>query len=290
MATSALPPQSTTMAAFRPKGTVPKLPGMAHGATVTLNSQRFRTPIKIEFNVSSSQTAFNLLKEHCAILKLLVAKDPTIEIVPKDDQAHLTDLIQFPANEEAYNKLFGHAVQKQPTEARKMIIAHSVITNFKFTDLKFQNPALMEYMYKNKVWLKFNQSESLEISALGFIQDVHPRVTFCDEFRNNLEEAVHLEMTADEIANIQELLPVKKKRDNMNDNPKPVLKLEVVARSIGFGNGDTRIKTDAFEVRIPIEIRIPIKEILTRLGNQGLIGPRGPARRAERRRRACYCS
>ena len=31
-----------------------------------------------------------------------------------------------------------------------MIIAHNLITNTKFSDLKFQNPALMDNMYKNK--------------------------------------------------------------------------------------------------------------------------------------------
>jgi hypothetical protein len=127
----------------------------------------------------------------------LVAKDPTMEIIPLKEQGQetFTDLLKFPANEEAYNKLFDHAVQKQPTEARKMLITHSLITNTKFTSLKFQNPVLMDYMYTHQIWLKLNQSESLEIKALGFIQDVHPRVTYQDDYRYNLEEAIHLEMT-----------------------------------------------------------------------------------------------
>ena len=265
-------PQPATMAAFRPKEAVPKSPGLAHGAKTTVNTQRFRTPIKIEFNVASSQTAFNLPKEHCAILKLLVAKDPTMEIVPsKAGQATFDDLLKFPANADAYNQLFDHSIQKQPTEARKVIIAHSLITSAKFTDLKFQNPALMEYMYKHKIWLKFNPSESLEIAALGFIQDVHPRITFHEDYRANLEEAIHLEMTADEIANIKALLPASNKRDNAGETLRPDIKLEVIARSIAFGNGAARIKTDAFEVRVPLEIRMPIKEILTRLGNTNTI-------------------
>jgi hypothetical protein len=96
-------------------------------------------------------------------------------ILSKEGQETFTDLLKFPANEEAYNELFDHAVQKQPTEARKMLlITHSLITNTKFTDLKFQNPTLMDYIYKHNIWLNFNQSESLEITALGFIQDVQP--------------------------------------------------------------------------------------------------------------------
>jgi hypothetical protein len=158
-----------------------------------------------------------------AILKLLVAKDPTMEMIPlQEDQETFTDLLKFPANKEAYNQRFDHhAVQNQPTEARKMLIAHSLITNTKFTNLKFQNPALMDYMYKHKIWLKLNQSESLEISALGFIQDVHPRATYRDDYRYNLEEAVHLEMTDTEREKIKEALPASKKRDNDGELLKP---------------------------------------------------------------------
>ena len=107
------------MAAFNPKDHPPALPNLAHGSVSTLNTVRYRTPIKIEFNVSSTQTAFNLPKEHCAILKLLVAKDPTMEIVPKNGQPHIIDLLQFPANEEGYNLLFDHAIQNNLPTPRK---------------------------------------------------------------------------------------------------------------------------------------------------------------------------
>ena len=259
------------MASFRPKAATATTPSTLHGTTATLNTQRFRTPIKIEFNVSSTQTAFNLPKEHCAILKLLVAKDPTMEIVPKDGKPNITNLLEFPANEEACGKLFDYAIQKQPADAKKMLIAHTLITNTKFSDLKFSNPALMDYMYQNKIWLKFNQSESLEISSLGFMQDVHPRISFRDDFRYHLDQAIHTEMTTAETEKIKELLVTSKKRDNTGDELKPEIRLEVMARHIGFGNGDARIKTDAFEIRVPLEIRIEIKEILTRLGNKGTI-------------------
>ena len=45
-----------------------------------------------------------------------------MEIVPKAGQPHITDLLQFPTNEEAYNILFDHAIQKQPADAKKMIL------------------------------------------------------------------------------------------------------------------------------------------------------------------------
>ena len=59
-----------------------------------------------------------------------------MEIVARNGQSHITDLPQFPATEEAYNLLFDHTIQKQPSNAKKMIIALNLITNTKFSDLK----------------------------------------------------------------------------------------------------------------------------------------------------------
>jgi hypothetical protein len=144
---------------------------------------------------------------------------------------------------------FDHAVQKQTGDAKKMITAHALITNTNFSDLKFQNPALMDSMHRNKIWRKHNQSESLEVSALGFIQDVHPRVSCRDDCRFHLEEAVHNEMTSDERTKINGLLPAGEKRDKTGNELKREIKVEVIARHIGFGNGDDRMKMDAFEIR-----------------------------------------
>jgi hypothetical protein len=98
-------------------------------------------------------------------------KDPTLEIVPsKEGKKQFSDLMAFPSNEEDYNALFEHAVvDKRPTEARKIIVKHSLITNMKFSNLKFQNAQLMDHMYKNKIWIRYNQSDTLQVAALGFV-------------------------------------------------------------------------------------------------------------------------
>jgi hypothetical protein len=200
MTTTADDPPPSTMATF-----IPNLPPnqttriAANGADNTQKNQRFKTPIKIEFAVAASQTTFNLVKAHQDIIKLLQGKDPTLEIVPsKAGKAPFKDIHKFPANEKDHNEHFDHAVQKQPTEARKILVSHSLITNLKFSELKFQNAKLMDHTFKNKIYIRHNQSESLEIAALGFIQNVHPRITFRDTFAHNLGEAIHLEMTDNE--------------------------------------------------------------------------------------------
>ena len=129
----------------------------------------------------------------------------------------------------------------------------------------------MDYMYKNKICLKFNQSESLKVAALDFIQDVHPRIAFRDDYRFHLEAAVHHQMTTVKRKKIKGLLLASRKRDNTGGKLKPDIKLEVLACHLGYSNGDDRIKTDAFEIRVPIEIRIEIKETLTLLYNNGTI-------------------
>jgi hypothetical protein len=55
----------------------------------------------------------------------------------------------------------------------------------------------------------------------------------------------------------------------------PDITLEAITHTVGFGNGDSRIKTKAFEIRVPLEIRLTIKEILTRIATKDDI-PDGP--------------
>jgi hypothetical protein len=144
----------------------------------------------------------------------------------------------------------------------------------KFSDLKFQNAPLMDHMFKNKIWIRYNQSESLQVAALGFMQGVHPRVTHCDGFIKNLQDAIHQEMTKTEHTKLQELLPQTKQPEAEDGEIQTAaIKLEAISRTIGYGNGDARIKTKAFEIRVRLEIRIEIKEIMMRLGTNAKIPP-----------------
>jgi hypothetical protein len=263
---------NVTQPAFRPDATAAQPHDATHGRKHTQNHQQFVTPIKIEFQIPSSQTTFKLNKAHQEILQIMKDKDPTLEIIPsKEGKAKFSDLLTFPANEQAYNELFDHAVVKQPTEARKIIVTHSLITSMKFSDLKFQNTKLMDHMFKNKIWIRYNQSQTLQVAALGFIQGVHPRVTHRDGFISKLQASIHLEMTEAERGQIETKLAPNKKQTTKEGDIQPDIKLEVNTRTIGYGNGDTRIKTEAFEIRVPIEIRLEIKEIMTRLGSKNLI-------------------
>ena len=57
------------------------------------------------------------------------------------------DLLQFPATEEAYNKLSTTQSRNNPLRPRENNhVAYTLITNTKCTALKFQNRAFMDYM------------------------------------------------------------------------------------------------------------------------------------------------
>jgi hypothetical protein len=67
---------------------------------------------------------------------------------------------------------------------------------------------------------------------------------------------------------INELLPTKSNTAKEGEVIKPDIKLEAMARIIGFRNGEARIKTEAFEICVPLAIQLVIKEIMTRLGTK----------------------
>jgi hypothetical protein len=157
--------------------------------------QRFSTPIKTEFIITTAQTAFNLVKAHQTILKLLQNKVPILEIIPsKAGKASFKNLVQFPVNKTEYNEHFNHAVQKEPTEARKILVCHSLHQSqiFRPQVPKCQThgaPVQKQDLYP------LQPVRILGSRSFRFIQDVHPHITFRDSFSYNLSEAIHLEMT-----------------------------------------------------------------------------------------------
>jgi hypothetical protein len=70
----------------------------------------------------------------------------------------------------------------------------------------------MDDVYKNKIWIRYNQSETLQVTALRLIQGVHPRVAHRDGFIYYLQEAIHFEMTENERLKITELPPQQASR------------------------------------------------------------------------------
>jgi hypothetical protein len=89
-------PQPLTKASFRPVESAAPPHDAHQGAKKTQNHQRYVTPVKLEFNIPSSQNEFNLNKEaHQEVLQLSMKdKYPTLEIVPsKEGKKQFPDLL-----------------------------------------------------------------------------------------------------------------------------------------------------------------------------------------------------
>jgi hypothetical protein len=82
-----------TTATFLPVEATVRSYDIQHGAKTTLHHQRYVTPVKLEFNIPSSQNTFTINKAHQEVLQLMKDKDPTLEIVPsKEGKAKFTNL------------------------------------------------------------------------------------------------------------------------------------------------------------------------------------------------------
>jgi hypothetical protein len=79
-------------------------------------------------------------------------------------------------------------------------------------------------------------------------------------------------MTETERLTIKEALPQRKPQDTEEvEVEQPDIKLEAITHMIRFVNGNGRIKTETFEIQVPLEICLMIKEILTHLGTKNKI-------------------
>ena len=114
--------------------------------------------------------AFDAINNHRNIFIEMKKIDPEIEFRGRKN-AIIKDLSEFPESRESYKQIFEHC-NNPPGPIRMVVAVHSIRTKKSFTELKFDNPAMMRYLTDNFMHLKRNNSKQLIISTIGFIINV----------------------------------------------------------------------------------------------------------------------
>ena len=103
----------------------------------------------------------------------------------------------------------------------------------------------MDHVFTEEIWAHCNESNAVQVAALGFVQGTHHRGTHCDGFHTQLHhDAIQHETTKTKHLNIQQrALPPSSKMSDTEEGEiiQPKIKLEVE----GCENGNSCIKTEA---------------------------------------------
>ena len=104
-------------------------------------------PIRIEFRLKNHMRAFDAINNHRNIFIEMKKIDPEIEFHGRKN-AIIKDLSEFPESRESYEQIFEHC-NNPPGPIRMVVAVHSIRTKKSFTELKFDNPAMMRYLTEN---------------------------------------------------------------------------------------------------------------------------------------------
>jgi hypothetical protein len=153
----------------------------------------------------------------------------TLLPIPVDDTSGtITPTIHaakdFPSGEAGFKKYCKYDYYAPPNsgKGKKHCIYVSITAQEAFGSLKQK---LLPYLSAQKVHMRLHDWTSNQISAIGFLHGIHPRISHRDDVARQIKDAIALVI---------------------KDTPVPKFKLAFVKK--GFGNGDSRIVTEVLEI------------------------------------------
>ena len=133
----------------------------------------------VKFMINSGDKAINIVKLHRTIFSLMHSTDDTL-VFKTLDGSTITSLDDFPKGAD-------YATHFQSKETKKQfVLAHTVYSKKPIADLKRLNPALLDYLNTNNVFIDVSASGSLMEIMLGPLLGVHPYNTSKKRIKTDL--------------------------------------------------------------------------------------------------------
>lgn len=160
------------------------------------NAEKWRRqfPIKLEFKIAIDMRLFNCAMRHRERFDVVKCKDPSARIIMYKVIA-IKEVKDFPETQDQYNKAFPQRMTKQPGQPRAAEIVFEIETRETFQTLKTYNPAMMEFLNKNGVYMKVNIVSALRRDLVGFFTHIHPRATWRVEFQDMMNQVMREQMS-----------------------------------------------------------------------------------------------
>jgi hypothetical protein len=161
--------------------------GASFGAGFVTNDPRFKEntqKVKILMPMTSSGM-FNPFPIVHGFLTHLKKADLTASLISEDPSiTPIQETHDIPKD----NKLSNYASAPQTDSVRKQYAFFLIFKSTKsLGEIKFDNPPMMHWLQKNKLWLKNHSHTSNYTTTLGFIHGLHPTYGHRETFKEALE-------------------------------------------------------------------------------------------------------
>ena len=233
---------------------------IAHAAEVKFINNRYTTPITVEFGSSESENSVNLPVKHRKIFLAIKLLDPSASITIKDKV--ITNPKEFPMGTE-YTEYFDVITDKK-TKFPRFFVHHEIHSTLTVSAMKYSDHNIMSTLQSLRTWVTFNKFDTHRVASIGFLKYISTGLTLHSTAKQRVINALmNVKLNDDDISALQECNSIisedasnnKRLPDGNRKEPtKPDKTIvfpafDLSTKRVGFGNGNSRVTTVAYEIR-----------------------------------------
>ena len=192
------------------------------------------TPVKIEFNLKSTVTKFNLREELIQLYTKLRIADKNLTLTPPSSTTQWTDEEDIPSGP-SLTDLLQARQDRHPNESTKITVHLIIISKQLITALKF-HPTVYRYISEKQIYIQHDRFSTARTRSPGFFTLLPARLVWKQTLQHNLStiiDSLELNPTEPVIKEYRE-----RQESPQNSSQVPHFILQKVTRKFGGINAE----------------------------------------------------
>ena len=159
----------------------------SRGLRLLDSTEKVITPIRVEYNLPTTITHFNVREAFQTLLTKMSECDRTIKILNIEQTTILWDQCSALSETEDFSAQFKMKEQTYRKGNKKVTLYCIVESQFTINRIKYAND-VKDFIFENNIWIKPEFYSTQVVSCPGFFVLVHPRITHKADFVELLKE------------------------------------------------------------------------------------------------------
>ena len=233
---------------------------IAHANKVVHIHDKKKTPTTIIFMGSKQNKNIDISKKHRELFREILRVDDGAKMIDVKNQEYLKP--EDIPDGKSYSDVF--TIDDSDTKFGNLYVKCEIVSKFSLYEFKRGPMNIMPFLQSQNIFLQFRKFKTIREATIGFLHSIHPVATLKTELREDLDNYLKsMPLKHEEFEELFSTIDLDDAQQGRGSITFP--SYDLVINSFGFGNGDARITTKAFEVRCAPDDAPILKKLFTRI-------------------------
>ena len=235
-------------------------------------NNRYTNPVTIDFDSFDSDNTVNLQVKHRKIFIAIKLLDLSASTTMNDKV--ITNHVELHMGT-AYTETFDVITDKN-TKFPRTLVHHDLHSTLNVSAMKYGDHNIMSTLQPLRTWTNFNKLSTHRVASIGFLKYVSICLTLHSTGKKRVTNALmNVDLNENNITTLKECVstnanPNQANKRSPDDNRKDPTKnsntivfpaFDISTKRVGFGNGNARVTTVAYEIRCHFDHATLLKSI-----------------------------